>query len=70
MVAGTNVERPDAFLVHDGVEVDIAAIAILLEERAHLGQCTIGEAFAAGIGDNSFHLAGNCLALSMSAKGH
>jgi hypothetical protein len=37
-------ERPDAVLVDDGVEVDIAAIAVLSEERRHVGESAIEKA--------------------------
>src|SRR5680860_1662553 len=51
-------EWPNAAFIDHGVEVDIAAIAVVLEERTHLAQSSIEKPLAAGIGDNSPHLAG------------
>src|SRR3954469_2261793 len=56
--AAGEFERPDAFLVHDGIEVDIAAIAALAQQRYHPSQCEVMEAPGPLIGDDGAHLAG------------
>ena len=44
-------------VVDDGIEVDIAAIAIFAEQRGHLAERAIEEALGARIGDDRAHFA-------------
>src|ERR1043166_7583412 len=51
-------ERPDAVLVHDGVEVDVTAIAAVPQQPLHAPEGEAVESRRALVGDDRSHLAG------------
>src|SRR5215217_9488750 len=56
--ARRELERPDAFRVHDGVEVEIADMAVPGEKRRELAERALEEAPATLVGYHCAHLAG------------
>src|SRR5262245_14047621 len=55
--AASEFEWPDALLVHDRVQIDIAAIPLLSEKWRELRQGLLEEFSTSSIGDDRSHLA-------------